>query len=131
MATQYFSKIYNFWLHQRNPASKLYSNIYRVGLSPESFHFDFESQHISHIYLDHRLKRKSIKKDFHIGTILYNGYTPLHLMTPFPGKITNFNYAIPYSHYFGYELIKKNNWLFEMELIDDHHDDYRPNLGYL
>tara|TARA_Y100000389_G_C17422988_1_gene497833 strand:+ start:1113 stop:1508 length:396 start_codon:yes stop_codon:yes gene_type:complete len=130
MSSRYFSKIYNFWLHQRNPSSKLYSNIYRVGLFPQSFHFDFESQHISHIYLDHRLKRKTIKEDVHIGTILYNGYIPLHLMTPFPGKITNFNYSIPYSYYFGYELIKKDNWLFEMEIIDYYHDDDKPGVGY-
>ena len=121
MALQYFTKRSNFWLYKVNEFSSYSGNLYRIGLTPESFQdkFDFESQHISHIYLDHRLKNYSLKKGVHFGTILYNNYSPLHLTTPFSGIITGYNHSLPYSYYFGYQLLDKDNWFIEMEIFEE------------
>ena len=81
MSIHYFTQRNNFWLYKVNDLSSYFCNLYRIGLSPESFYeeIDFENHHISHIYLDHRLRNRRLKKDTHFGTILYNGYNPIHL----------------------------------------------------
>jgi len=129
MTLQHFTKSKNFWLYQLYPNNNLCSNIYRIGLFPDSFKtkFDFSNQHISHIYLDYRLKNCNLKRGVHFGTILYNGYNPLHLTTPFSGIITKYNRAATYNYYFGYELIDKENWLIEMEIFD-YEDNNDPHI---
>ena len=121
MTLHYFTKSNNFWLYKVNKLSSYCCNLYRIGLFPESFpeDIDFQNNHISHIYLDHRLRNHSLKKNTHFGTILYNGYSPLHLNLPFSGIITNYNHTLPYSFYFGYELIEKDKWFIEIEIFEE------------
>ena len=120
MALHYFTKSNNFWLYKVNELSSYCCNLYRIGLLPESFpeDIDFQNHHISHIYLDHKIRNRILKKDTHFGTILYNGYSPLHLNLPFPATITNYNHTLPYSFYFGYELIEKDKWFIEIEIFE-------------
>ena len=99
-----------YWLITRAP------NVFRVGINPTIFKDVYQQDLIEHIYLNNKLKNKSVIEGEYAGSLINENLEAIHFEVPLNGKIVEFNNQLPYSIFMLNDLIKVKHWLFTIKI---------------
>jgi hypothetical protein len=94
-------------------------NVLRVGINSNIFKEPYMYDIIDNIIFNYKMKKKFVYEGDYLGSLINNNLEAIHFQAPFNGKIGKFNNQLIYSSFMLLDLIRKDKWLFTMDLNDD------------